>query len=103
MISMLRELGHDVQSASETFPGASDETLLELAFEERRAIITLDKDFGELVFLRSMRHPCIIRFVEMSVDEQVEAMRDLISNHSGSMNSGAFIVVTPTRIRVRND
>ena len=102
MDTMLRELGHDVRSASEVAPSATDEALLTLALEEQRVIITLDKDFGELVFLRGMSHPSIIRFVDMPVHEQVAAMRDLIANHSESMNSDALIVVTPTRIRVRN-
>ena len=103
MYTMLCELGHDVLSASETYPSATDEVLLALALEEERVIITLDKDFGELVFLRRMPHTCIIRFVGMPVREQVAAMRDLISTHSESMGSGALIVVTPTRIRVRNN
>ena len=65
MDTMLRELGHDVRSASEVAPSATDEALLTLALEEQRVIITLDKDFGELVFLRGMSHPSIIRFVDM--------------------------------------
>ena len=36
----LIDLGHDVLSAREGYPRATDETLLALAFEERRVLIT---------------------------------------------------------------
>ena len=35
-------------------PGASDETVLALAQQDNRVLITLDKDFGELVFSRGL-------------------------------------------------
>ena len=65
----LTELGHDVLSALESAPRATDKELLALAIEQQRVLITEDKDFGELVFVRRLPHPCIIRFVGMSVAE----------------------------------
>ena len=44
--------GHDVLSAIERNPRATDEEILALAIEERRILVTEDKDFGELVFVR---------------------------------------------------
>ena len=44
----LVNLGHDVLSAREHCPQASDEALLGLAREEQRVLITEDKDFGNL-------------------------------------------------------
>ena len=58
---MLTDLGHDVLSAREIDPRATDEALLALANRERRVLITEDKDFGELVFVRRLEHTCIIR------------------------------------------
>ena len=49
---MLTDLGHDVLSGLETDPRATDEALLALANQEQRVLITEDKDFGELVFVR---------------------------------------------------
>ena len=102
MIASLRELEQDVLSATQVDAGATDEMLLALALKEQRVIITEDKDFGELVFLRGMSHPCIIRFVDMPIYEKVAAMRDLVENHSESMIDGTLIVVTRTRIRIRS-
>ncbi len=65
MYAALTERGHDVLSALETAPRASDDELLAMALAEQRVFITEDRDFGELVFVRRLPHPCIIRFTDM--------------------------------------
>ena len=84
-----------------TRPRASDEELLALALAEERILITEDKDFGELVFVRRLPHPCIIRFTDMPITEKVAAMRELIESESEAMQQGNIIVVTRSRIRIR--
>lgn len=98
---MLTDLGHDVLSGVEVDPRAADEALLTLANQEQRVLVTEDKDFGELVFVRHLPHPCIIRFVDMQVAEKVAAMRELIEQHADAMHEGALIVVTRRRMRIR--
>ncbi len=98
---MLIEGGHDVLSALDSNPRATDEELLALANEEQRIVLTEDKDFGELVFVRRLPHPCIVRLVEMTVAEKVAAMRELIESHPDAMRESAFIVVTRNRVRIR--
>lgn len=101
MQDMLVARGHDVLSALERNPRATDEEILVLAMEEQRILITEDKDFGELVFVRRLPHPCIIRFVEMRVAEQVVAMGELIERYADAMSEGSLIVVTRSRVRIR--
>ena len=98
----LTKLGHDVLSARDERARATDEALPALAYEERRVLVTEDKDFGELVFMHRLPHPCIVRLVELRVTEKVEAMRDLIERHGDAMREGAIIVVTRTRVRIRS-
>lgn len=93
--------GHDVLSARRLGPGVTDEELLALAYREERILVTEDKDFGELVFVQRLPHPCIVRFVEMRVGEKVEAMRDLIERHASAMERGVLVVVTSHRVRLR--
>ena len=64
-------------------------------------LITEDKDFGELVFVRHLPRPCIIRFVDMRIEEKVAAMRELRDYHADAMRASALIVVTRRRIRIR--
>lgn len=72
-----------------------------MALEEGRVLITEDKDFGELVFVRGLPHSGIIRFVDMRVEEKVSAMRSLLDHEADSMCQGVLIVVTRSRVRVR--
>lgn len=95
-------LGHDVLSAREGYSRATDETLLALAFEEHWVLVTEDKDFGELVFLRRLPHPCIVRLVGLRVAEKVGAMQYLIERHGDAMREGAIIVITGRRVRIRS-
>ncbi|MXY21934.1 MAG: toxin-antitoxin system, toxin component, PIN family protein [Dehalococcoidia bacterium] len=102
MRDTLTRLGHDVVSASDMAPGTADEEILVLAAEEGRILVTEDKDFGELVFVRRLPHPCIIRFTEMRVEEKVAAIVELIDLHADAMNDGAMIVVTRSQYRIRH-
>ena len=102
MRAALTDSEHDVLSALEKNPSATDEDILALAFEEQRVLVTEDKDFGELVSVRRLPHPCIIRFVDMPVIEKVAAMRELIEHYAEAMQEGALIVVTQNRVRVRH-
>lgn len=101
MAQTLTDLGHDVLSALEVAPRASDQELLALALAEQRILVTEDKDFGELVFVRRLPHPCIIRFADMTVAEQATAMLQLIEGESEAMRSDSIIVVTRSRVRIR--
>ena len=101
MRRLLASLGHDVVSALDTDPRASDEALLSLALRDQRVLVTEDKDFGELVFVRRLSHPCIVRFVDMRVEDQVAAMTELLERHSDAMRERTLIVVTQGRVRVR--
>lgn len=101
--AVLVDLGHDVLSASERYSNASDETLLALAHRERRVLITEDKDFGELVFLRRLPNPCIVRLVGLAAEEKADAVRDLIEHHAAALDEGAIIVITAARVRIGPD
>ena len=98
----LANAGHDVLSAADGFADASDEFLLALAHRQRRILVTRDKDFGTLVFIRRLPRPCIVRLAGLAVVEEVEAMRDLIEHHGNAMREGAIIVVTGKRVRIRS-
>ncbi|MBM4124277.1 MAG: toxin-antitoxin system, toxin component, PIN family protein [Nitrospira sp.] len=98
---LLIDLQHDVRLAADFDPRADDENLLDLALRESRIVVTEDKDFGELVFVQRRPHRAIVRFVEMRVDEQVAAMRELLERYQTELESGALIVVSRGRIRIR--
>lgn len=57
IVHQLRELGHDVLYPPETQLHADDDVWLEKARREERILITVDKDFGELVFRKKWPPP----------------------------------------------
>ncbi len=98
---LLDELGHDVRLVSDADPRASDGTVLAMAHEEGRVVITEDKDFGELIAVQRRPHSGIIRFLELSISEQVQAMQEVLMHYRSELESRAVMVVTRGRIRVR--
>ena len=93
--------GHDVLSAVAVDPRASDERLLGLALQDERVLVTEDKDFGELVFVRRLPHGPIVRLVELTVDQQVGGMTELLDRHVAELTGPVMITITRGRIRIR--
>jgi predicted nuclease of predicted toxin-antitoxin system len=77
--------GHDVLSAIELDPGVGDERLLAFALEVDRVLLTEDKDFGELAFVRKLRHGEVVRFVELTVDQQAEGMAEVLEHYAAAL------------------
>ena len=94
-------LGHDVRLVGSDDPCASDEAVLALARQEDRIVVTEDKDFGELIVVQRQPHSGIIRFLDMPVGEQVEAIQEVLRDYPADLASRAMIVVTRGRIRIR--
>ena len=93
--------GHDVLSALAIDPRASDERLLALALQAERVLITEDKDFGELVFVRRLPHGPIVRLVQLTVEEQARAMAELLDHRAAELTGQVILTVTRGRIRIR--
>ena len=56
IIDGLRLADHDVLAFAEASPGAADEEVLASADSEGVLLLTVDKDFGELVYRRQLAH-----------------------------------------------
>lgn len=50
IVERLRQAGHDVWYIAEMEPGIADDVILAQANASQALLITLDKDFGELVY-----------------------------------------------------
>ena len=61
-IRILRASGFDVKSIAEEMPGITDKTVVEIARETHRTILTFDKDYGELIFKYGMASPPTVIF-----------------------------------------
>jgi len=96
----LRNAGHDVFEGRELLPDPGDRELLRLAAAESRVVITIDTDFGTLIFSEGEPHSGLIRLPDVPSDQRIELMKDLIERYSLEIGSGAIITVRGGRIRV---
>jgi predicted nuclease of predicted toxin-antitoxin system len=94
--------GHEVISAIALDPRATDELLLEHALGNDLVLVTEDKDFGELIFVRDHEHGPIVRLVELTVAEQVKALDELLAQYAGELSGRAIVTITRGRIRIRH-
>lgn len=53
LVDRLRKQGHDVVESSELGLDPGDRALLDSAAKETRILITIDTDFGELIYLEN--------------------------------------------------
>ncbi len=101
VVRTLREAAHDVVSVAESFQGAQDDVLIEIALREERIFLTEDKDFGELVFAhqRKCGGVIFIRFPSKARSKLSKAILELVRGQ-GDKLVGKFIVVRPNRVRI---
>ena len=101
LVAFLVGQGHDVLSAVAVDPRASDARLLAVALQDERVLVTEDKDFGELVFVRRLPHGPIVRLVGLTVDEQVHGIAELLQGHAAELTDPVIATITRGRIRLR--
>jgi len=102
VVEALRNGGHDVLDIGAVRPGLDDEGVVRLAFRQRRIIITNDKDFGELLFLRGRRVPGLLLLRLPGRDGTAKASAVIAAVAGGStLLSGRLVVVEPGRVRSR--
>jgi len=96
----LRVLGHDVVEAREPSPDPGDDALLAWAAAERRVLVTMDKDFGELVYRQSAPHAGLIRLPHVPSAKRVALIEQVLADYSPGQIEGAVVTVRGTRVRI---
>lgn len=97
----LQAEGHDVSLVRDYGPDPGDKAILELAFAEDRVVVTLDKDFGELVVVHGGKNAGMIRIVDTASSMQGAACLTAFSLAGGDLAKRAIVTIEPRRIRVR--
>ncbi len=91
----------DVVHAKEWLKDPGDEKILEYAHQEKRILVTLDKDFGELAIIKDQPHSGIVRLVDMSIKTQSLMCIFALNHHGDELIKGAVVTIEPGRIRIR--
>jgi predicted nuclease of predicted toxin-antitoxin system len=102
IVHRLRDDGHEVTYVAELAPGISDDEVLERANTLAGLLITMDKDFGELVYrLGRISHGVLlVRLHAVTPNERAEAVSGVIREHGPEL-SAAFSVLSPSKLRIR--
>ncbi len=96
----LRNEGHDVLEALTLGSDPGDQALLELAESENRVLITIDTDFGKLVYLHGVPHSGLIRLPDLSVEQRIALVSEIIRRHYSALENRAIVTITGSRIRI---
>ena len=96
----LSNQGHDVREAIEVNPDPGDRALLRWAVREQRVLVTIDSDFGLLVFHRNEPHTGIVRLPDVPASQRIALMEKLIERYAGELAGGAILTVGTERIRI---
>jgi len=102
VVLLLREMGYDTKSIIENTPGAKDTIVLKVALKQKRVLVTLDSDFGKLVFLKSKKHFGIL-FLRLTKEspEIVFAVIQRVLSQYGNKLHNKFTTATEYNIRIR--
>jgi len=101
MIRVLRADGHDVLAISEHQRGASDATVLKLAADTSRLLVTEDKDFGQLVFASCHGHGGVILLrYPFPLRYHIATQLSALVKDRGEALRHCFAVLAPGRIRI---
>jgi predicted nuclease of predicted toxin-antitoxin system len=99
----LSDGGHDVVLVSQIgLSQASDEEILRTAQEQNRILVTRDRDYGNLVFVRAIGNGVLyLRVLPSTVNSVHDELARVIQSYSEKELAGAFVVVEPYGHRFR--
>lgn len=96
----LVDQGHDAVFADSLGADPGDGALLDIAATEGRVVVTIDMDFGELVFLHGVPHAGLIRLPDVPVAERIALMETVLERCSDALSERAVVTASTRRIRV---
>jgi predicted nuclease of predicted toxin-antitoxin system len=96
----LRDCEHDVTEARQLGPDPGDLALLERAASEQRILVTIDTDFGTLIFAGDVAHCGLVRLPDVPAEKRITLFKELLARHASDLESGAIVTIRGNRIRV---
>lgn len=97
----LKKKGYDIIAVVEAMPGADDHEVLSKSLVEQRILVTLDSDFGEIIFKKNVLHAGIIflRLEDEQPSNQINVMEKVLKNYLDDLVEN-FTVATEETIRI---
>lgn len=100
-VRALRERGNDVAWICEDSPGAADAVVLARSLAESRVLLTLDKDFGEMIFRRGSTGSSGVILFRVALPSPAWVVTQILAAIAARDDwAGRFSVVEPGRVRM---
>lgn len=102
VVLALRKSGFDVASILEDMPGSTDVLVLKKARKEKRILVTLDRDFGALVFRDSESHVGVLylRLQTESAENILFVLRSVLQEYGDKLKK-KFAIASERDVRIR--
>ena len=99
----LTENGYDARAVRDVNPKADDSEILHLAVKESRMVITMDKDFGELVFNSGKTHSgvLILRLEDATGEQKIGIVKKILLEYADKIEN-KFCVFQDGRLRIKS-
>ena len=101
VVKALRKAGYDVLCVSEISPRADDTDVIKRAVQQKRILLTEDKDFGQLVYAHGQKTPGVV-FLRFPTSARRDISKDIVDpvKQQGENLIGCFTTVQPGKIRI---
>ncbi len=86
--------------AREREPDPGDRALLAWAVSEDRIVVTIDTDFGELVFAHALAHRGLIRLPDVPAAHRITLMQQVLMAFFHELEAKSIITIRCQRIRI---
>jgi len=93
---------YNIKTVREINPRMKDKEVLKIAVLEKRMVITMDKDFGELVYNSGIAHSgvLLLRLEDANADEKVKTIEKILSKYQDLLLN-KFCVYQHGKLRIR--
>lgn len=94
--------GYDVKCVRDIDPAMQDDKILRIAASENRMVVTMDKDFGQLVYRAGLTHSgvLLLRLEDANGAEKAQAVEHILRNYSSRIVN-RFCVFQNGKLRIR--
>jgi predicted nuclease of predicted toxin-antitoxin system len=89
-----------VLESQERGPDPGDRALLEWAAAEGRILVTMDKDFGEFIFVEGASHCGLVRLPDVPAAKRIALMERVLADFTQNLSARSVITIRGGRIRI---
>jgi predicted nuclease of predicted toxin-antitoxin system len=96
----LQAKGHDVVEARSLGPDPGDKVLLQWAESQGRILVTIDTDFGKLIYAERSSHSGLVRLPDVPATRRIQLLDQVLHSYGSQIARGAVVTVRGERIRI---